>query len=158
VHVEALDRLRFRGNDAAAIRPRLQPLAGALRKARAPAACAVGALALITATCAPRETQPIDVSVRDVVIDPYAVDGKLVRLTGRLHRGPQGDALYWHERDVQQSLRSHAVAVDLRSAWPEGADRPGTYVAVEGIFEADADGASAKYNGALLEAREAQLR
>ena len=110
-----------------------------------------------TATCSQNAAKPIDVSVRDVVIDPYAVDGKLVRLIGVLHRSGEGDALYWHERDIQQSNRNHGVAVRL-SSWPEGAERRGAYVAVEGIYEADHEQPGSDLNGAIIEARHAEVR
>ena len=91
-------------------------------------------------------------------MDPYAVDGKLVRLVGRLHRSPAGDVLYWHDEDIEQANQNHGVSVRLSSSWPKGAEQRGTYVAVEGIFEADHDEPGRDYNGALLEARHAELR
>lgn len=112
--------------------------------------------ALATAMCSQHDSKPIDVSVRDVVIDPYAVDGKLVRLIGVLHRTVEGDALYWHEQDIRQSKRHHAVAIRLSSSWLDKAAQSGTHVAVEGIFEADDD--CSEFNGALLEPRNAEGR
>ncbi len=114
--------------------------------------------ALATAMCSQHDPKPIDVSVRDVVIDPYAVDGKLVRLIGVLHRTAEGDALYWHEQDIRQSNRHHAVAIRRSSSWLDKAAQPGTHVAVEGIFEADDDRAGSGFNGALLEPRNAEVR
>jgi hypothetical protein len=114
--------------------------------------------ALARATCSPDDAKPIDVSVRDVVIDPYAVDGKLVRMIGVLHRGPAGDVLYWHGQDIEQANEHHGVAVRLSSTWPAEAEGRGAYVAVEGIFEADDDEPGSDFNGALLEARHAEVR
>ena len=112
---------------------------------------------LVTATRSPHRGKPIDVSVRDVVTDPYAVDGKLVRLIGLLHRSDRGDVLYWNEQDVAQANENHAVSVRLSSAWPEGAERRGTLVAVQGYFEADYERAG-DFNGALLDPRYAEVR
>lgn len=128
-----------------------------IASARVPSVCLLIFSALLTATCSLHDEKPIVVSVRDVVIDPYAVDGKLVNLVGLLHRGPKGDALYWHQQDIEQSNHSHAVSVQLPS-WPDGAGRRGTYVAVEGIFEADHDQRGSTFNGALLDARRVQVR
>ncbi len=114
--------------------------------------------ALATATCSQHNSEPIDVTVRDVVIDPYAVDGKRVRLTGVLHRTADGDALYWHEQDIPQTNRHHGVAIRQSSSWREKAVPPGTRVAVEGLFEADDDRSGSEFNGALLDPRNAQLR
>jgi hypothetical protein len=114
--------------------------------------------AFATATCSQHGSKPIDVSVRDVVIDPYAVDGKLVRLVGLLHRSSAGDVLYWHEQDIQQRNRHHGVAVRLSSSWPQGAERRGAYVTVEGIYEADQHEAGSVANGAILEARSAEVQ
>ena len=160
VHIQALHRRPLHGTNAA------QPASAwltrstiykALGAASTRSLCLLMLIALVTVTCSTREPQPIDVSVRDVVIDPYAVDGKLVRLIGLLRRTPDGDALYWHEADLQRPTESHAVAVELSTVWPEGAERRGTYVVVEGIFEADPSGGDV-FNGALLDARHAQIR
>ena len=107
--------------------------------------------AFVTATCSKHGSKPIDVSVRDVIIDPYAVDGKRVRLIGVLHRTKDDDALYWHEQDIQHSNRKHGVALRLSSSSTDRAVLPGTYVAIEGIFEADDDRSGSEFNGALRE-------
>ena len=118
-----------------------------------PALCvALPLLALTMTSCSRDEPKPIDVSVRDVVIDPYAVDGRRVRLIGLLHRAREGDALYWQEQDIEKSLHNHAVAVRLPSSWPDGAERRGAYVAVEGVFEADHKDSGSNFNGTLLRA------
>ena len=97
-------------------------------------------------------------SVRDVVTDPYAVDGKLVRLIGVLHRSPSGDALYWHEHDAAQLNETHGVSVRLPPSWPAGSERRGAYVAVEGVFKADHEQPGSDLNGALLDTRHAEVR
>jgi hypothetical protein len=161
VHVQLLPRRATR-----AARPLPPPSIGqwrsALRKAFTSANVASLAIlvfaAFATATCSEHVSEPIEVSVRDVVTDPYAVDGKLVRLSGLLHRSPAGDVLYWHEQDIQRSNQNHAVAVRLSSSWPEGAERRGAYVAVEGVYEADYDEAGSDSNGAVLDARSAEVR
>ena len=123
---------------------------------------------LLTATCTTRDAEPINVSVRDVVIDPYAVDGKLVRLYGFLRQAPEGDALYWDEHDITQSIPSHAVGVHYSSPAPAAAEPDGTYIAVEGIFHAtkpprrgwssETVALAARYNGALVDARRVHVR
>ena len=123
---------------------------------------------LLTATCRTRDAEPINVSVRDVVIDPYAVDGKLVRLYGFLHQAPDGDALYWHEADIKQSISSHAVGVQYSSPAATEAASDGTLIAVEGIFYAtkppqhgwssDTPSFAERYNGALVDATRVQVR
>ncbi len=145
--------------------PRAEPACGTdsgggrgIAAVQAASVCALLVLALVAATCTTREAEPIDVSVRDIVIDPYAVDGKLVRLIGLLHRAPGGDALYWLQHDLERSIHAHGVSVRLSSSWPEGAVRPGTYVAVEGIFEADDERPGSEFNGALLGARNPEIR
>ncbi len=114
--------------------------------------------AFASATCSQQDSKPIQVSVRDIVSDPYAVDGKLVRLIGLLHRSGEGDILYWHEHDIQQSAQYHGIAVHLSSSWPEGSERRGAYVAVEGFYEADHDRTRSHFNGAVLDARPAEIR
>ena len=123
---------------------------------------------LLTATCTTRDAEPINVSVRDVVIDPYAVDGKLVRLYGFVHQAPDGDALYWHQSDIKLSIPSHAVGVHYSSPAPSDAEPDGRYVAVEGIFYAakpprrgwtsETTAVGERYNGALIDARRVQVR
>ena len=160
MHIQALHRRPLHAtnpSDPASAWLTRSTIYKALGAASTRSLCLLMLIALVTVTCSTGEPQPIDVSVRDVVIDPYAVDGKLVRLIGLLHRTPEGDALYWHEADLERPMQSHAVSVDLSTEWPEGAERRGTYVVVEGIFEADASDADV-FNGALLDARHAQLR
>lgn len=107
--------------------------------------------------------------MRDVVIDPYAVDGKLVRLIGLLHHTRDGDALYWHEADIKRSVGSHGVAVHYSSPAPashQEADR--SHVVLEGIFYAtkpqrrgwnsETAGVCERFNGALVDARRIQTR
>ena len=123
---------------------------------------------LLTATCTTRDAEPINVSVRDVVIDPYAVDGKLVRLHGFLHQAPDGAALYWHEADIKQSIPSHAVGVQYSSPADSAAAPDGTFIVVEGIFHAtkppqrgwssDTPSFAERYNGALADATRVQVR
>ena len=113
---------------------------------------------LFTATRSWQAAKPIDVSVRDVLTDPYAVDGKRVRLIGVLHRSANGDALYWHETDIEHANRSHAIPVEARSGWPAGAEQPGAYVSVEGVFQADDALCASDYNGTLHAANRAAVR
>ena len=159
MHIQALYRRPPHGSDTHGLSPESTPstIYKALSAMSTRSLCLLMLIALVTVTCSKNEPQPIDVSVRDVVIDPYAVDGKLVRLIGLLHRSSDGDALYWLEADLDERRQSHAVSVALATDWPQGAARRGTYVVVEGIFEADSTRGGA-YNGALLNPRHPQLR
>ena len=125
----------------------------ALVAASIAALCLLAFGGLIALTSSDGETRPISVSVRDVAIDPYAVDGKLVRLVGLLHHSAEGDVMYWHESDIERSLHSHAVAVQIATP-PLGRaeSAPQGHVWVEGIFKADPVEASG-FNGAVLNAR-----
>ena len=143
----------------------------ALASARFPAILAVVIAALLSATCTTRDAarEPIEVSVRDVVIDPYAVDGKLVRIYGLLHHTRDGDALYWLEADMKRSAESQAVAVHYASPAPQSDDEAdGGHVALEGIFYAtkprrrgwtsETTSVPEQFNGALVDARRVQTR
>lgn len=123
---------------------------------------------LLTTSCTTRDPDPIEVSVRDVVIDPYAVDGRLVRLHGLLRHGSSGAALYWPQGDIKHSIASHAVGVHYSSPPVAAGEPDGTYVAVEGFFYAarpprrgwsSADKAiGPRYNGNLVDARPVRVR
>ena len=134
-----------------------------------PAILAIVSAGLLSTTCTTRDAEPIVVSVRDVVVDPYAVDGKLVRLFGLLHHTRDGDALYWLEADVTRSTDSHAVAVHYSTAAPTPTDATdGSYVALEGIFYAtkpqrrgwssETAAVPERFNGSLVDARRVQAR
>ena len=171
MHVEALHRAGLRETTGArhfATRSGQSWMRKAIAAARAATFVSLGAAVLLTATCSQPPAEPINVSVRDVVIDPYAVDGKLVRLYGLLHHTADGDALYWHEADIQQSIASHAVGVHYSSPPAAEVERDGMHVAMEGIFYAAKPprrGRSSKmramderYNGALVGARRVHVR
>ena len=141
----------------------------ALAAAHLPAILAIVIAGLLSATSATDEVEPIDVSVRDVVIEPYAVDGKLVRLFGLLHQTGDGDALYWPEPDLKGSGESPRVAVRYSSAAPPSQQEAnGSYVALEGIFYAtkpprrgwtsETTAERVQFNGTLVAARRVQVR
>ncbi len=140
-----------------------------LASARLPAVFAVVIPGLLAATCTSPDAQPIDVSVRDVVIDPYAMDGRRVRLFGFLHHTRERDALYWRGADIKPSIDSDGVAVHYSSRAPASHhETDGSLVVLEGIFHAtkpqrrgwnsETAGAGERFNGALVDARRIQTR
>ena len=172
LHVQALDRGQM-GQTApwcrSASPSARSVISRALASARLPAILTVVIAALLSATCTTREAEPIDVSVRDVAIDPYAVDGKLVRLFGFLHHTREGDALYWLGADTRRSIESQPVAVHFSSTAPAAHQEPdGSYIVLEGIFHAtkpqrrgwssETAAAGERFNGALVDARRVQTR
>ena len=129
---------------------------GPLRESRAAAlltVCRVAACAVLMTACSPRTAEPIQVTVRDVVTDPYRADGKRVKLVGLLHVGSDGDALYWHKIDINHSVDGHGVSVRLPLSPQERRQLDGKVVTVEGIFDADVDRHAGGFSGAIRDVR-----
>jgi hypothetical protein len=114
-----------------------------------------------------RYAEPITATVRDVLIDPYRVDARRVRLFGRLHRSELGDGLYWPDDDTPPLVQSWGVAVEYSSPEEQVEEPDGTYVGLEGIFlvnrpprrgpHADDQYKAQPFNGALVAARRITL-
>lgn len=120
-------------------------------------ALCVALAALLMTTCSHDKSEPINVSVRDVVMDPYGVDGKYVRLVGYMQRRPNGDALYWLEHDMQRGVESHAVAVQL-SPKSQKEFVSGALGSFEGVFEADGACGGGAFSGVLVNAHRVHVR
>ena len=166
MHVQALERQALSGPHSRAA------FANRFNAASVPSFCVLLVSAALMVTCTTRDAEPLDLSVRDIVKDPHAVDGKLVRLSGLLHHTADGEAFFWPEAtENKPSLESQGVAVHYSSSAPmrvANDEADGSYVTLEGIFyvakpprrriSAQTTAVHGRFNGALVDARPVETR
>src|SRR5258707_14637822 len=103
---------------------------------------------LVLASTALLGQQPVRASMIDVLANPEKYDGKTISVKGFLRLEFEGDALYFHREDFEQSLTDDAVWMDVGNLSPEKikgvSDR---YVIVVGKFDAGKHGHMGLFRG-----------
>lgn len=107
-----------------------------------------------TFSAKPGESQPtaIDVSIISLITNPKKYDGKLVKVSGVGCIEADGNALYLSKEDYKYIVQKNAVFLDFTNAAVNKDDAMklnGKYVYIEGIFNADNNGVSDLYTGAI---------
>lgn len=85
--------------------------------------------------------EPRDVSVIQLIATPELFHGQDVRVIGFLHLEFEGDAVYLHREDFENSITQNSVAIELSEsqehAWRKLNNH---YVIIEGRFSSVAKG------------------
>lgn len=95
-------------------------------------------------------SEPVDVSIVQLIATPERFDGKMIRVIGFLHLEFEGNALYLHETDFCHSISANAVWVAV--GWPpkdEQMARSNSYVLLEGRFDAQSKGHFGMFSGSI---------
>jgi hypothetical protein len=117
----------------------------------------VGTLSLVLAICAvsfhafaQRSTEPADVSMIQLIASPEKYDGKLIRVIGFLRLEFEGDALYYHKEDYEQSISKNAVWVNTTPEMMKHKDQLNNhYALLEGVFDAKRLGHMGMFSGEI---------
>ena len=97
-----------------------------------------------------QRSEPMDVSLVQLIANPSEYHGKLVRVIGFCRLEFEGDALFLHREDFEQGLTKNAVWLDV--GWPVPENYRGLsdrYVLVEAIFDAEEHGHMGLFSGEL---------
>lgn len=100
---------------------------------------------------------PIDTSLVQLIANPMALDGKLVRVIGFLNLEFEGDAVYLHKEDFEHAISRNAIWVDIPDNIKDRAKLSGNYVLLEGIFDAKERGHMGMFSGAIQKITRAQV-
>jgi hypothetical protein len=96
-------------------------------------------------------TQPLQISIIQLIADPAAYNGKMVQVIGFLHLEFEGDALYLHREDFEMTLTRNSVWInrprDLTKAQTEAINNH--YVLCVGVFQADRNGHMGLFTGEI---------
>jgi hypothetical protein len=102
--------------------------------------------------------EPVDVTMIQLIASPEKFDGKLIRVIGFLRLEFEGDALYLHREDYENTLLGNGIWVDVT---PEIAKESDTlnmnYVLLEGVFSSSERGHMGMWSGSITSIRRAQL-
>ena len=100
-----------------------------------------------------------DVSIIQLIANPEAYDGKLVRVEGVGNVEFEGNGLFLHKEDWKYCVFRNALWLSFGpEGHPQGAEGyNGKYVLVEGIFEKDENGHMGLFSGAITDIRRYEL-
>lgn len=94
--------------------------------------------------------EPRDVSVIQLIATPELFDGQEVRVIGFLHLEFEGEAVYIHREDFENSIPQNSVAIELSKsqerAWGKLNNH---YVIIEGRFSSIVKGHLGARSGSL---------
>ena len=91
-------------------------------------------------------SQPVDVSLLQLIATPPEYSGKLVRVIGFCHLEFEGNGLYVHREDFVHAISKNAVWLGVAEEKKGLSDQ---YVLVEAIFDARDTGHMGMFAGAL---------
>lgn len=93
---------------------------------------------------------PADVTLLQILADPYRHDRKVVRLIGFLHLEKNGHALYLHEEDYKHAITAYSLAVEPTDEMINRMDQLNNrYVVIEGILDMENKGFMEAHSGTL---------
>jgi hypothetical protein len=94
--------------------------------------------------------EPLDVSILQLIATPKTFDGKTVRVVGFLHLEFEGNELYLHKVDYDNSIYFNGIWVDLnRDEMKAKMSLDLKYVLVTGIFDATKRGHNGLSSGTI---------
>jgi hypothetical protein len=92
-----------------------------------------------------------DVSLINLIATPELFDGKKVRVIGFLHLEFEGNCLYLHEEDYNNSIQKNALRLNLGyDQYKQWKILSNHYVALEGAFDQDEQGSMGFYSGSVV--------
>ena len=98
------------------------------------------------------ESEPIDVSMYQLIVTPERFDRKQVRVKGYIHLEFEGNALYAHKEDYDRFLSKNGVWIDTRKCGRgPHAGVNDEYVLVEATFDSQRLGHLNLWSGSLTD-------
>ena len=95
-------------------------------------------------------SQPLDVSLINLIANPKEFDGKLVRVIGFARLEFEGNAIYLHREDHLQGITKNGLWLDVESALKKATTRlSDRYVIVEGVFSMSDQGHMGLWSGSI---------
>jgi len=109
------------------------------------------ALSLIVVTgVGAQSSEPLGVSLIQLIANPEKYDGKFVRVIGYLRLEFEGNALYLHREDDEAALIKNAIWVDATPDMEKNREKfDRKYVLLEGRFDAKHHGHMDLFSGEL---------
>ena len=104
-----------------------------------------------------RAEDPIDTSLVQLIANPKALDGKLIRVIGFLNLEFEGDAVYLHKEDFEHAISQNGIWVDIPDDFKGRSKLSGNYVLLEGIFDAKRHGHMGMFSGTIRTVSRAQV-
>ena len=102
--------------------------------------------------------EPVDVTLVQLIANPEKFDGKLIRVIGFLRLEFEGDVLYLHREDYENSILGNGIWVDVN---PEITKQNKTlnmhYVLLVGVFSSSERGHMGMWSGTLKKIRRAEV-
>jgi hypothetical protein len=94
--------------------------------------------------------EPKNVSMVQLIADPSKFDGDEIRVIGYLRLDFEGEVLYLHKEDYEQSIVGNGIWIDITpSQLQNWSKRGGGYAIAEGRFSASNKGHMGMWSGAL---------
>jgi len=102
--------------------------------------------------------EPIDVSMVQLIANPEQFDGKLIRVIGFLRLEFEGNVLYLHREDYENTILGDGIWVDTTPEMMRQSKTLNTrYVLLEGTFSASERGHMGMWSGTITKIRRAEL-
>jgi hypothetical protein len=105
-----------------------------------------------SAAAGPAPDRPVAVSLVQLIANPDAFDGKLVRVTGFVRVEHEGTAIYLHREDWEHMLTKNGLWLAANDSAPEGSREAGVnnrYALIEGRFNAKKKGHRGLWSGSI---------
>jgi hypothetical protein len=90
-----------------------------------------------------------DVSLVELIVNPVVFHGKRVRVQGFLNLEFEGKAIYLHKEDNDYSITNNGLWVNVSGEGVFSSCKSGSYVLLEGTFDAIEKGHMGAWSGSL---------
>jgi hypothetical protein len=95
-------------------------------------------------------TEPLDVSLIQLIANPKDFDGKIVRLIGFVKLEFEGNAIYFHQDDYKFGISKNALWLDItEDIRKKQAHFDERYIILEGTFNAENTGHMGMFSGSI---------
>lgn len=102
-----------------------------------------------TAADSQKKSEPVLVSMIQLIATPEKFDGRLVRLLGFAHFEWEGDALYLHREDFEANLTTNAVRLVIDGPLEKYKKLSDMHVLVDGRFSVRGPSPFGRYAGTI---------
>jgi hypothetical protein len=107
-------------------------------------------LFLLVSAFSAHASEPLDVSLIQLIADPVKYQGKVVKVVAYLHLEFEGNGLYLHREDFEQSLYRNGIWIDATGSFFQSAkSNNNSYVIVIGTFDSSDRGHMGLWSGAI---------
>ncbi|MGA8269216.1 MAG: hypothetical protein WCC76_16050 [Candidatus Acidiferrales bacterium] len=123
-------------------------------------ASALVCILLLTALPAVPSTaeQPVNVTMVQLIANPQKFDGKVIRVIGFLRLEFEGNVLYLHREDYENSILGDGIWVNVTPEMKKQSDVLNMhYVILEGFFSSRDHGHMGMWSGTITQIRRADV-